>query len=324
MPFFSKKNKEPSSQTSTNSTSALIQPKLAINKPGGKYEQEADAVADQVVPQNSISTISNSPLPVQRFAWDRAAVGSVIGAAGGALVGAGVGALVGNASSSISSGAGATWGALVGGGAGLLAGGLIGGLTGGSAKQNPQYKPWYQAQIKKYGNEGSFPLHIGLMNVFYKVGREDVIKIIIDHGYTIKTFEKAFDKWEHPDGSETVTDLSKRLNGNTQKSSKTIRLNKGLPVQNAAMTLFHELMHVVSTETDYLEQEIEVRIKSEQFAIDSGFPPTRSNYRKKDGTVDKDEIRKEIMGSSHYNPSGKKRIDRWYEGEKTIGPWALP
>lgn len=43
-----------------------IQPKLAINQPGDKYEQEADSVADQVIRKENSSRGFESPLPIQR------------------------------------------------------------------------------------------------------------------------------------------------------------------------------------------------------------------------------------------------------------------
>ncbi|HLF64402.1 MAG TPA: DUF4157 domain-containing protein, partial [Saprospiraceae bacterium] len=48
--------------------SAFFQPKLTINTPGDKYEQEADAVADQVMrmPQNSHQVDVISPMHIQR------------------------------------------------------------------------------------------------------------------------------------------------------------------------------------------------------------------------------------------------------------------
>ncbi|MEM7369907.1 MAG: DUF4157 domain-containing protein [Bacteroidota bacterium] len=50
-------------------TSAIlpIQPKLSINQPGDPYEQEADAMADQVMRMEQQASIHPSPLPIQRM-----------------------------------------------------------------------------------------------------------------------------------------------------------------------------------------------------------------------------------------------------------------
>jgi hypothetical protein len=46
----------------------VIQTKLAINKPGDEYEQEADRVADQVLAASAHSPVGDATLRVQRFA----------------------------------------------------------------------------------------------------------------------------------------------------------------------------------------------------------------------------------------------------------------
>lgn len=44
----------------------IIQPQLSINQPGDKYEQEADAMANQVMRMEQTGSIHPSPLPIQR------------------------------------------------------------------------------------------------------------------------------------------------------------------------------------------------------------------------------------------------------------------
>jgi hypothetical protein len=188
-----------------------------------------------------------------------------------------------------------------------------------------KYDRWLALQLLHYGVETNFPMHVGIMNFFYSKGDEGPINTILSQGYTIKTFTGAFDTWQyHSDGRIEEVDISTNLLGNTDSTIQTIRLNSTLSADSASMTLFHELNHVTSTEPDYLEQEIQVRIQSEQYAIDHGLPPTGTNTRKSDGTVNDVEIRRQIMGSTHYNPTDKTRIGRRYSGEAVIGPWALP
>jgi hypothetical protein len=186
-----------------------------------------------------------------------------------------------------------------------------------------KYERWLAIKLWLYGPEANFPMHVGIMNFFFEKGEEGTINTIITQGLTIKTFTGAFDTWRyHADGRIEEVDISSRLRGNTDGT--TIRLNVADSADSAAMTLYHEVAHFNSTEPDYLEQEIQVRIQSEQFAIDHGLPPTGPNYRKPDGTVNEPVIRAAITGSSHYNPTNRTRIGRRYEGESVIGPWELP
>lgn len=50
-----------------SATPKPIQPKLAINQSGDKYEQEANAVADQVMRMETSPMLARSPLPIQRM-----------------------------------------------------------------------------------------------------------------------------------------------------------------------------------------------------------------------------------------------------------------
>jgi RHS repeat-associated protein len=125
------------------------------------------------------------------------------------------------------------------------------------------------------------------------------------------------------------TDLSNSLNGNTFINSKTgnteIRLNDKLSDEQAATTLFHESEHTRVNNLSYLDEEVEVRVRSEQFGIFHGMPETKKGYRKKvknahgQEVEEPDEvfIKNDVYGSSHYNPQGKRRTKRTYDG--TVG-----
>ncbi len=209
--------------------------------------------------------------------------------------------------------------------------GIVGPETMGHLDENfakltktDRYDTWYQEQINLYKKESAFPFHVAVMNVFYKTRNFHVIQMLNDTGYDVYTFTGATDYWKHKDGRIEKKDLSRSLRGNTDRAKSIIRLNAKLKPIDAAMTLYHELNHVVSKEPDYLKQEIESRVRTEQFAIDNNLPPTRKEYRTKDGQVNVAFIEKEIRSSSHYNPTGKQRIKRTYSGMKKSGPWVVP
>ena len=112
------------------------------------------------------------------------------------------------------------------------------------------------------------------------------------------------------------------------KDKKEIRLSSGMSNEEAAQTLFHEMGHMsrpqAKTRDEGLKEEIDVRVETEEFAIRQGMPPTRPGYRTADGKVDRAVIEKEIMGSQHYNPTGRRRVSRRYEGEKETTGWCPP
>ncbi|MEM7369908.1 MAG: DUF4157 domain-containing protein [Bacteroidota bacterium] len=54
------------SSSTQNHGGSLIQPKLSINQPGDKYEQEADTMADRVMRMEKSGPIHHAPLPIQR------------------------------------------------------------------------------------------------------------------------------------------------------------------------------------------------------------------------------------------------------------------
>ena len=55
-----------------------LQTKLNINEPGDRYEQEADRIADQVMAMPAHSTISRSPLNIQRFSGESSGQGNEV------------------------------------------------------------------------------------------------------------------------------------------------------------------------------------------------------------------------------------------------------
>jgi hypothetical protein len=155
-------------------------------------------------------------------------------------------------------------------------------------------------------------------------GDEDILKSVFDNGFTIWSFETAFDTWRYNDGHEETTEVT-GLRGNTDRDEKKIRILDSLNPQDATVALVHEAGHA-SRPADQSgpEQEIEVRIATEEFLIKRGWPPFEPEYRNKDGTINKEAIRKDIMGSSHYNPQDRRWLRRKWVGEKKITGWAVP
>lgn len=164
---------------------------------------------------------------------------------------------------------------------------------------------------------------IGVMEILHRHGDEHIIKTILDTGYKIIRFDSAFDKWRYADGSIKENELT-GLQGNTLRSPLEIRIRNDMSDERAAATLYHEVSHVQSVEPDYLKQEIDVRVETEEFKIRHGLPPTRPGYRNPDGTVNREFIKKEIESSSHYNPVGRTRIGRRYVNEREVTGWKMP
>jgi hypothetical protein len=150
----------------------------------------------------------------------------------------------------------------------------------------------------------------------------ETIQFIADEGWTIIRFDQAFDKWRHDDGSVTENDLP-GLMGNTRRDQKKIRLQTNLTNREAASTLFHETRHAMSSESS-LDDEAEARIATEEFHIRQGWPESVPGYRNPDGSVNREKIKESVTSSSHYNPTGKRRIGRRYTGERVVGGWKKP
>ena len=162
---------------------------------------------------------------------------------------------------------------------------------------------------------------------FMGVQDRDVIRRIVADRVRIVRFTTAWDTWRYDDGREERVEL-RGLRGNTDERTRTIRIRAGLPTEQAAATLFHEMNHwgrpPTADRQAYLDEEIDVRIQSEHFAIRHGLPETGPGYRNQDGTVNEERIRQSILSSSHYNPQGRRRIRREYEGEQETHGWHVP
>ncbi len=154
----------------------------------------------------------------------------------------------------------------------------------------------------------------------------EMLKAICEGKVNIIAFDAAYDKWEYNDGRIKENKIG--LLGNTRKNEKEIRLSSQLSNEEAATTLFHEMQHMLAppafTKEAYLKEEIDARVATEEFAIAQGMPPTSKGYRTEDGKVNREAIEIEIKGSSHYNPTDRKRISRRYEGEKPTAGWCPP
>jgi hypothetical protein len=156
----------------------------------------------------------------------------------------------------------------------------------------------------------------------------EAFDLIARDGLQIVFFRTGFDTWRYPDGRIEEVAIT-GLRGNLNKDTRTIRLNEALTVQIMAETLYHELQHWVHHQDPAgprgLESEIQARIATEQLAIERGRPPTGPGYRTTDGRVDEAAIRAQMASSSHYSPTGRKRIARRYEGETPVpGPLVCP
>jgi len=165
----------------------------------------------------------------------------------------------------------------------------------------------------------------GVMKIVFRHGDARVIDFLIREGFAVLSFAKAFDKWEYPDGRTEET-LIPGLLGNTCSvvrlgcpRPKEIRLNEALRDAEASATLAHEVAHA-----EKKASEEDARVEGEKFRIRHGMGPQEPDYRKPDGTINEAAIRKEVTASPHYNPVGRRRIGRRYEGEKEIKGWHLP
>jgi hypothetical protein len=164
----------------------------------------------------------------------------------------------------------------------------------------------------------------GTKKVITRHGDKATLKAVIDIGYKIVRFDKAFDKWRYDDGHEEENEVTGLL-GNTERPTKKIRLNAKLTNELAAETLFHESQHALgpetTTEAEYLEQEAQARIEGEKFGIRHGLPEMEPGYRTATGQVDVAHIRSDVTGSPHYNPTGRTRIGRRYVGDVVTTGW---
>jgi hypothetical protein len=170
----------------------------------------------------------------------------------------------------------------------------------------------------------------GVAKIIYSQGDQATLEDFLKKGNKIYRFTSAYTSWRYPDGK--VVEEKTGLDGNTGEDPvtkvKIIRLRTDLANEEAAATLFHELGHYsrgdTTTNKEYLDQEIAVRIDEEKFRIKHGMPEGEPGYRKADGTVDEDAIRLNIETSTHYNPTTRKWAGRRYEGDKEETGWKAP
>ncbi|MEP7012876.1 MAG: DUF4157 domain-containing protein [Acidobacteriota bacterium] len=165
----------------------------------------------------------------------------------------------------------------------------------------------------------------GILKNVFRHGDVKVIDFLIRESYKILSFTGAFDKWEYPDGRIEET-LIPGLWGNTCRvvrplcpRAREIRLNVAMTNAEASATLVHEVAHA-----EVNASEVDARVEGEKYRIRHGMAPAEPDYRKPDGSIDEPAIRKEVTASPHYNPVGRTRVGRRYEGEKEVRGWHLP
>lgn len=180
-----------------------------------------------------------------------------------------------------------------------------------------------------------------LISIYKKSGTQKqsdldlVIGTLVQDGYEVRSFKTAFDTWLYEEDKREEEVEVPTLRGNTDRDEKVIRVNEGLTPDEAASTLFHEVHHVrakrrepgadLTTEEkesfrkkQHLKEEMKVRQQTEQYRIRQGLPPVKPSYRTRTGEINYAAIRKSVLASKHYNPRGRVRVDRRYEGEKKI------
>lgn len=148
------------------------------------------------------------------------------------------------------------------------------------------------------------------------------------------SFTTAFDSWRYVDGHTEREEL-RSLWGNTKREGEAdrpnipvIRVRASLTDNEAAAVFAHESGHLrrpdPTTKAEYLKQEVDVRVETEWFRKRHGLPPTAPNYLYPDGTVNRQAIESDILSSPHYNPQGRERIGRDYEGDNPESGWVCP
>jgi hypothetical protein len=150
-----------------------------------------------------------------------------------------------------------------------------------------------------------FPREMHIMRVMYLNGDGKYIKALMNllaSGYKIFSFSKAT-QYRIPGKGEPIpyeVDATNFLRGTVRRNE--IYINAHLSPSEAAMTLMHEIDHVLTKTThDDKDSEVEARFNEEQHRIHYKLPPKHSTYRNDDGTVNRDAIRTHIMGMHEYN-----------------------
>ncbi len=203
-------------------------------------------------------------------------------------------------------------GALLGGAISRATGGkFINGAISGAIQGAMAGKPNQEDLVGRRGKSGQWTVG-GVKKLLENsdVGKEflsDLQKSDVD----VVSFQGASDTFSQPNGGSKVNDLSETLYGNYKDG--TIRINAKLSNIKALLTLYHEYQHYLGA------NEIDARVKAEQFAIDAGFGESSPGYRTSAGTVNVPAIRAELMPggalSAHYNAGPRIRK---YWGENNV------
>jgi hypothetical protein len=148
----------------------------------------------------------------------------------------------------------------------------------------------------------------------------------------MRMVDDVIDRWKNnTTGAERDNALGDNFHANTDKDTHpvTIRLNSHMTNQEAAANLFHELQHLIRpaprNREESIQQEIDVRVATEEFRIRNGMGPTdgQDEYRK-DGRPDRVWISQAVRASSHYNPTTETAVRRTYVRERPSTGWCPP
>jgi Zn-dependent peptidase ImmA (M78 family) len=105
-----------------------------------------------------------------------------------------------------------------------------------------------------------------------------LIKIICNEKIKIISFETAYDKWKYSEGGIEENKVTGLL-GHTKREKMEIWLTAAMTNELAAITLFHEMGHITrmppTTHEEAIDEEINVRVETEAFAIRQSMPNSR-------------------------------------------------
>lgn len=165
----------------------------------------------------------------------------------------------------------------------------------------------------------------GVMQIMHRHGDEHIIRTILDENLHVLQFDTLFITYEYNDGRIEEEEAT-NVRGSQRGHDILIRSN--LTNEEAAEVLYHEVTHYnISTIPDRNEEEIRVRIETEEFKIRHGLPAT-PGYRNPDGTVNQQAIRSDVASRPHYNPQlvGRSEISRRYvpDPQREVTGWRMP
>lgn len=181
----------------------------------------------------------------------------------------------------------------------------------------------------------------GVMEILHRHGDEIALRTILEGHYRIMRFSTVYVTWEYTDGRREEKEF-RGLRGMTCRAQphtsdncpreKEIWVLDRLTNEIAASTLFHESEHIrrgpSGTDAAYLEQEIQVRIATEEFRIRHGIRPTMPGYRNPDGTINVEKIRQDVVSgpsSQAYRPQGREIVAmRFVPDDQVVAGWRLP